>query len=148
MLTAILLAGVCLNPPYYDPTGTGPVCTVQNQECKCSECGVWDIPDGGTAPTSYEINREDVAAATFQTVGTVTPQAFDEAGTTRLNRLWCFAKDLTFPQEGRLYRYKVRACADSNCGTWSNVFEYIAPPYACYTATGEIQCYPGDPKTH
>jgi len=138
MLLTLALAGLCLTPPLY--ATDGPPCALETAECRCSECLTWDAATGATR---YEVVRETISTGAVYTVGAVYSH-LDEDGTLALPTLWCVADDSSFPHDGTLYRYQVRACNASSCSAWSNGVQYRGSPYACFVGGREVACYLGD----
>ena len=131
-MIAMILAAVCLKPPLF--AMDGPACADQTVECGCSECMTW-LPSA-TAEW-YEVLRANPDGTT-QNVGTapVYRGYTDEDGVVHPavpQLLWCFARDVSFPIEGRTYSYRVAACragAIPPCGAWSaDPVVYVAGPY-------------------
>lgn len=159
MLTAIVLAGICTVPPLMDMSG--PTCTkvYESVECRCSEAMTWDV-----SPTAewYEVNRINPDNTTMwvgdtrwrdkvgytDEDGNVFPPVIAQA-------LWYFVWDISIPQEGQTYQYRVRACLTQPqgatscggvptapgqpcCGTWNDAADtstrvtYTAAPYRVY----------------
>ena len=119
----------------------GPPCADETEECRCSECMTWDaVPDA----VRYEVVRETISTGATYKVGSVYKRFIDEEGTMELPKTWCMARDSSFPREGVLYRYQVRACSLTACGAWSDAVHYRGAPYACFDAGREIACYVGD----
>lgn len=157
MFTALLLLGVCANPPLFNETG--PDCTPARQlvECACSECFGWDPATGGPPSEWYEVLRTNpdgtmVIAGSTQSRNRpafVYPRSGVTVPALILTR-WCAPWDAAFPHEGQTYRYQVRPCrmagAAVSCGQWSaGSIQYTAAPYDCYSGGKEVACYPGDP---
>lgn len=122
--------------PLFD--NSGPIClpAPQVEECRCTECMMWDpLPEipAGSAPRWYEIERTDPGGG-FAIVGmTMRVDSIDEDGNPQTQppaNVWCFAKDSPMPFEGQLYGYRVRGGNLSGAGGWSLGIEYTAAPYA------------------
>jgi hypothetical protein len=150
MLAAILLAaGVCASPPLFDDTGPGCLIVRQAVECACTECFTWDSVEGAT---HYEILRRNQDGTSGWIGNAAVHEAYtDDDGVDHpLDpvELWCVAKDVRTPIDGRRYVYEVRACSGSACGPWSgsvgsgSTVTYIGAPYRCYDheAGGQVVC--------
>ena len=138
-MLALLLFGLCLTPPLY--ATDGPPCAAEHLECRCSECMMWDaVPDS----VRYEVVRETISTGATYKVGYIYQRFIDEEGTLELPTKWCMARDSSFPREGVLYRYQVRACNLVACSGWSNAVYYRGAPYACFFGGREVACYVGD----
>ena len=138
MFGLLLAVGICLSPPLFDMTG--PVCADGTIECGCSECLTWDAsPDA----TRYEVVRETMSSGVVHPVGTIFTK-LNEDGTTSLATVWCFAWDSSFPHDGTLYRYQVRACNSLGCGPLPDGLLYRGAPYTCFVDGREVACYVGD----
>lgn len=134
----VLAAGVCLSPPLY--ATDGPPCSDETAECRCSECMVWDPAAGALR---YEVTRETLSTHAVYKVGTIYAR-LDEEGNLQLPAVWCFGNDSSFPREGTLYRYQVRACNLTVCSSWNNAVQYRGAPFACFEGGREVACYVGD----
>ena len=140
MIVLTLAAGLCATPPLY--ATDGPPCSDEAAECRCSECLTWDAYPGAIR---YEVVRETLSTHAVYTVGKIHLRFIDEEGTTELPTTWCVARDSSFPHDGTLYRYQVRACTvDQMCSGWSNAIQYRGAPYACFVGGREVACYVGD----
>ena len=131
MLASILLAGTCAWMP--DFSDDGPTCSAANEdvECRCSECFTWDASSSSDL-ARYDIQRisEDGTTSVWSLYG----QSYYEDGQSHdiaAPTVYCPAKhDGRMPLEGRLYRFRVRACdTTGNCSDWSEEHHYRAAPY-------------------
>ncbi len=146
MFAALLAA--CLSPPFFPAVFSPDTCDLaaQAEECRCSECMTWPA----MVATSYEITRRTVSTGFEIHAGTVHERVWtDDDGIERraLPPLWCFAWDSSFPREGVLYEYRMRACngAFGCADEWSDPVRYRAAPYDCIEGGVFRQCHPGDP---
>jgi len=136
MIAAFVLAGVCAMIPHFGALGD-PACTVARQdvECGCSECMTWDAPVE-TYPKQngwFDIERTNPDGSFAIVGGTWRLDWLDEDGYPRSDppaTVWCFARDVPMPLEGRLYGYRVRTCNTHGCSPYDLTVEYVAAPYA------------------
>lgn len=137
-MIALLLLGICPNIPLFD--NAGPVCSpaAQVEECRCSECFVWN-PSQETSSDPivdwYDVERTNPDGSFGVVGGTWRENWIDpDTGnpyTAPPSTVWCFAKDSPIPSEGQLYAYRVRACSTANgCSSYDLPVEYTAAPYA------------------
>ena len=140
------LCAQCIDPPSYDDTGIS--CPDATVSCRCSEFFNWNAATGPVV--YYEVQRKAASGSSWYTVGNLNAERTieDENGdplTVAVGTRWFVAKDSSFPQEGTLYDYRVRACGDV-CTEWTGAVQYRGAPYWCGAPT-EQQCYVGDTTT-
>lgn len=145
MLGALVLAA-CLAPPLYGDV-VGPACPDETQECRCTECFVWERPEGAT---SYRIERATDPSGAWTLVGTTADQYWTDPKTGEVYfapaaTTWCVGRDSSIPRQGTLYRYVARSCNANGCTATGNIVHYRGAPYACFAGGVEVQCYVGDP---
>jgi hypothetical protein len=147
MLTALLLAVACANPPLYDMSG--PECVTPTVPCQCSECATWaPLPNA----IRYQVNRTDPNGVE-RLVGTTAIHGnyIDEDGNfvpPNPVEAWCFQRDDPPPVEGVRYTYKFRGCTGasaSTCTPWvarndGLPIVYFGAPMRCYAAGVLVGC--------
>ena len=153
-LSSTASAGECLSPLLWEFTGVP--CADETIECRCSEFFTWDKASGPV--TYYEVQRKASTSVEWYTVCNLDvwldAEDLETGEPIKVERELLIhfpaIDDSSFPREGVLYEYRVRACCgtgefENEFGGWSGVVRYRAAPYACFESGVEVPCYTDDP---